>query len=356
MNSYYMILDSGAVALYNRHVKKSTQGAAGVHIKDRRTEDYSFYKSKEFKKYRRAYLKYVLKNKAQWSGCINLDIINNAEESYKSLKWFAKRGADLIPVYHFGSPLSYLQQYIDDGYKFIAIGGVTPNRWEVVEQPLIDIWKKYFEGTDIKVHGLACTSFNLITNFPWYSVDSTSWRKSAAYGKIYVPYLKKDKSFNFNRAPFVLGTSMDSLTQEKKEAHANTLTEKGHKEKAFLKWMEYIKIPLGSVITTKTPSEKPSLLPTFDKTHEMDEWGLLSHHNARGEANMEYFSELVASSSTKNMLFAGSATLDSLPEERLKKSSDGCMFTYWDFYTKNSVTRRRVKKLKKRKKRCVALR
>ncbi len=50
------------------------------------------------------------------------------------------------------------------------------------------------------------------------------------------------------------------------------------------------------------------------------------------------------------MLYAGSATLDCLPEKVLiNEEKIGIMFTYFDVYSKNGCTIKRIKLLKKRK-------
>ena len=278
--SYNLILDSGAVALYSRYVKKNTRGATGKLFKDRRNEDYSFYTSIEFKRYRKAYIKYVLKNDRYLSGYVNLDVINNAEASYKSLKYMEKRGCHPLPVFHLGNDVKWLIRYVNEGYDYICMGGVPPNRFEVVEEPLDRIWKDILIDSNnmpkVKVHGLACTSFKLIKAYPWYSVDSTSWKKAAAYGKIFVPRPHKGE-FCFDKPPFTIGVSSMSPTKEDRNMHILTL--RGGEREWTDKWLDYIKIPLGSV----------------DEKDVMIKWGVLSHHEARGIANMKYYCELAKS-------------------------------------------------------------
>ncbi len=279
------ILDSGAVSLYTRNVQKNTIGGFGRTFKDRRGadgtgEDYTFYETKEFFDYRKAYIKYVRKNDKHLTGYINLDIINNPEASYESLKYMERKGCHPLPVFHLGSDVKWLRRYLKEGYTFICIGGVTPNKFEAVEPVLDKLWKDTLTDSNnfpkVKVHGLACTSFRLIKTYPWWSVDSTSWRKLAAYGKIVVPRLCQGR-FDFDTPPLVIGASFISPTKKVKDMHLLSLSKKS--KDWIYQWLDKIKVPLGSV----------------NDEEEMIEWGVLSHHNARGVANMKYYCELAKS-------------------------------------------------------------
>ncbi|HPY55299.1 MAG TPA: hypothetical protein PLI14_06545 [Bacilli bacterium] len=188
--------DSGAPTLYNEYVKKSTAKTMGSTLKYRRYDDFSFLESDVYLEYRERYLKHCLDNKHLVGVAANLDVINNAEETYKNQKWFEKRGYNPIPVWHFGSDESYLKRYIDEGYEYIAMGGLIPNSSSALIGPLDKIWKNIICDKDglpkAKIHGFAMTAFSLMRRYPWYSVDSSSWLKVGAYGKIFVP--KKDRT------------------------------------------------------------------------------------------------------------------------------------------------------------------
>ena len=57
-----LIMDSGATFLYNKYIKKDTQGPPGTHMKDKRNVDFSFYKGKIFKDFRESYIKFIKKS------------------------------------------------------------------------------------------------------------------------------------------------------------------------------------------------------------------------------------------------------------------------------------------------------
>lgn len=188
--------DSGAPTLYNEFVKKAKSRVMGATLKNRKHDDYSFLESEMYLQYREKYAEHCEQNERLLEVFANLDIINNAEATYANQKWFEARGLRPMPVWHFGSHEKYLRRYIDEGYEYIAIGGLIPNASSVLVGPLDRLWGHVLCDTDgnpkVKIHGFAMTAFELMRRYPWYSVDSSSWLKVGAYGKIFVP--KKDRS------------------------------------------------------------------------------------------------------------------------------------------------------------------
>ncbi len=203
-----IFLDSGSPTLYNTMIRKNKgSGAMGASIEDRKSDDFSFIKTKEYKDYRENYFQYVKKNRKNISVFANLDIINNAEATYKNQKWFEKRGVKPLPVYHFGSDVKWLKRYIDEGYDYIAMGGLIPNPFAVLKDPLDEIWTKYLTDKKgypiVKVHGFAVTSPRLVHRYPWYSVDSTTWVKMSRCGLMLMPRIKNGK-WDYTRTPLTI--------------------------------------------------------------------------------------------------------------------------------------------------------
>lgn len=271
MNPFLLILDSGAVSFYNKFVKKNTRGAPGRSFRYRKGESHSYLDSEEFIAYRDAYIEYVRKVGKYMAGYINMDIINNAEESYKSLKYMEKKGVKPLPVFHLGGDINWLKRYIKEGYEYICIGGIVPNRFATVKPILDKIWSDILTDSNgmpkIKVHGLAVTSFHLLKRYPWYSTDSASWRKAGAYGKIFIPR-RKGNGWDFNKTPCALKFTHTSAKINHRDYHS--MQEDG--KKWALDWLKFIDVPLGAC----------------NEKGELTEYGVISHHAARGIANMKY--------------------------------------------------------------------
>lgn len=103
---------------------------------------------------------------------IVLDVVGDAEQTYKNLKYMESQGLQPIPVFHLGSDIKYLKQLVDEEYYCICLGGtVGSSRGERI---------KFFDECftkfpDTYFHGLGMTDPKLMLRYPWFSVDSTTW-------------------------------------------------------------------------------------------------------------------------------------------------------------------------------------
>ncbi len=187
-----IFFDCGAPSLYNELSRKERNShVMGTHMRNWHKDDFSYVESAEYLAYRRKYLEHLRREQSHLTACSNLDVIHNAELTWKNQQWFERRGVKPLPVFHLGSDLKWLRQYISLGYPYICLGGLVPNP-PVVLKPLLDrLWVE--ELTDnrgmpkVKVHGFGMTSFDLMYRYPWYSVDSKTWVDIARFGAIYVP-------------------------------------------------------------------------------------------------------------------------------------------------------------------------
>jgi len=194
-----IFMDCGAPTLYNKLSRKE-KGAVtrmGSHLRQRKMDDFSYVDTDDYRMYRREYADFIKSHPGLFSVYSNLDVINNAELTYKNQKWMEKHGLKPAPVWHFGTDIKWLERYLAEGYGYICVGGMVPNPPPVLRPALDRIWQDVLTDKDgmpkIKVHGFAMTSFSLMYRYPWYSVDSKSWIDMARYGKILVPILKNGK-------------------------------------------------------------------------------------------------------------------------------------------------------------------
>ena len=279
-----LMIDSGAVNFYNRMVKGSTKGSPGNRFEDRLREDHSYVKSEEFLSYREKYIRFIKKNRRHITFYINLDIINNAQGSYDSLKYLESKGLSPLPVFHLGNDTKWLERYIKEGYDFICIGGITPNPWKAVKPALDKIWSEILTDRTgmpiVKVHGLAATSYRLMTAYPWWSVDSSSWLKLAIYGNIAVPPRKNGK-YRMDVAPYSAPVSIHrTKTKIDKEDVLPTIKRKNRLlSREVLEWLNEIEVPVGTV----------------NEMGDEVEWGVTSNWEARSLANLRYFKRLADS-------------------------------------------------------------
>jgi hypothetical protein len=118
------------------------------------------------------------------------DIEQAAKQSHENYHAMRRAGLDPIPVFHQGEDWKWLDLMIAEGISYI---GISP--YPRLGQPHILRWldEVFTRITDqagrplIKTHGFGATSWQMITRYPWYSIDSTTWALAAGYGTIILP-------------------------------------------------------------------------------------------------------------------------------------------------------------------------
>lgn len=116
-----------------------------------------------------------------------LDGIGDPLKTYQNQLAMEQLGVRPLPCFHYGEDERYLEFYLAN-YDYITIGGMVPVSTPQLFYWLDRIWSKYLtDGSGrprIKVHGFGLTSVDLMTRYPWYSVDSSSWVQIGAHGNI----------------------------------------------------------------------------------------------------------------------------------------------------------------------------
>ena len=110
-----------------------------------------------------------------------LDVIGNAEATMKNQKYAEETyGLKPIPTFHIGSVVKDLDALI--GYDYIAFGGLVMA--EGIEEHLNEAWRYVLDrNSQIKVHGFGLTNLKFIEKYPWYSVDSSSFKGCKRFGR-----------------------------------------------------------------------------------------------------------------------------------------------------------------------------
>ena len=116
---------------------------------------------------------------------INLDVIpktgSNAEDieiccqqGYENFLFLKKHLKKVMPVYHYGDDIKWLHKFIELS-EYIGISPANDTHEKIKREFL----KSVFEVTksNVKTHGLGYSSFEGLTMFPFYSVDSISWKR-----------------------------------------------------------------------------------------------------------------------------------------------------------------------------------
>lgn len=178
-----VFIDSGAFSFMNSQFK-------GVEKYWERPEQETYFKR---------YCDWLLEHehKDKFTGYACLDVIGNAEETYKNQKRMEEVGLKPIPVFHLTDKThKHLEEYLYK-YDWVAMGGavkvggdMTAERRAQIVDGFFDTKKKIdqkriAEGREqCRVHAFGITSLSFLKKFEFYSSDSVAWAMGAAYGNI----------------------------------------------------------------------------------------------------------------------------------------------------------------------------
>jgi hypothetical protein len=119
-----------------------------------------------------------------------LDGIGDPLKTYQNQLAMEQLGAKPLPCFHFGEDEKYLEHYVKN-YDYITIGGMVGKPSKTLSTWLDRIWGTYMvDGSGaprLKVHAFGITAIPIMERYPWWSVDSSSWIQSAAFGSIVTP-------------------------------------------------------------------------------------------------------------------------------------------------------------------------
>lgn len=131
------------------------------------------------------YVKFCNKRKKELEFYVTFDYAPKCEIVWKMTKVLEERGLKPVPIYHGDASIDWLKKYLDLGHKRIGMSpGVGKRMTYKGARRCLDEVFKAVEGYKVKMHGFGLTSIALTYAYPWYSVDSSSWSRTASYGAI----------------------------------------------------------------------------------------------------------------------------------------------------------------------------
>ncbi len=252
------------------------------------------------------YIQFIKDNQDAISIYANLDVIGNAEATWKNQQIMEKEDLTPLPVYHFGEDRKYFHQYLDK-YDYICLGGLVGATNDQLTYWLDPLWQIICNTKDNlpshKIHGFGLTSLSLMLKYPWYSVDSTSWVITGRMGAIFVPRFRSGKwiydeqSWKINvsnKSPDKeeAGKHISTMSPREKEILLNYIHEKGYK----LGKSEFIMVDQNYKPNAEA-GEKWFDKPLIDKTAKRKletvlEPGISNKYQLRDEMNILYFLDL----------------------------------------------------------------
>jgi len=129
------------------------------------------------------YIEFVRLSPRKWSIVATLDVIGDAAATAANTHRMMKElpGEAVYPVFHVGSDWKWLRYWVERS-PHLCVGGMVP----YTSRPaVLRTWlRRCFDiiPPTTKVHGLGLTMFPLLREFPFASVDSSSWVVGMRYG------------------------------------------------------------------------------------------------------------------------------------------------------------------------------
>lgn len=193
-NKWHMLLDSGAYTAFSKGAK--------IDVQD--------------------YIKFVKRTEGLWDVVAGLDVIGDADASWRNFEIMRDAGILTMPTFHYGEPWEFLDKMVEAA-PYVAIGGVAQlGSGPALVEWLDSVWSNHLvkpDGTPrVKVHGFAVTGKGAMLRYPWASVDSTSWLQMAGHGTCALDLRRGNKITDLKVA-----FSDQSPHMEKDEKHFDSL-------------------------------------------------------------------------------------------------------------------------------------
>jgi hypothetical protein len=125
----------------------------------------------------------------RWSKWFNViagpDVIGDPVATTRETERMLGEGftVPILPTFHVGEDWAHLAHWIGK-VDYLALGGMVPY---TRRKKLLGAWLQKAFGmlpTGMRVHGFGMTTWDLLTHYPWYSVDSSSWTAGFRYAQL----------------------------------------------------------------------------------------------------------------------------------------------------------------------------
>ena len=139
----------------------------------------------DWKEYIDNYANFIIQNNIKYFFELDIDTVVGYDKVKEYTKYLeTKVGRKCIPVWHKSRGLDEWKR-ITKEYDYVAIGGIVVREIKPKDYNIFIPLLKIAKENNCKVHGLGFTNLKLLYKYPFYSVDSTSWKSGGRFGSIY---------------------------------------------------------------------------------------------------------------------------------------------------------------------------
>jgi hypothetical protein len=231
-----------------------------------------------------------------------LDVIGCAEKTWENQYEMEKQGLVPMPVFHVEDDVKYLDKCLT--YDYFCLGGMAGGASSKSRQHFLN---KCFtticdtpDNTPIsKVHGFGLASPSLMTAYPFYSVDTSSWVSYSQFGIILLPKKNYKGEWLYGETPIKIFVTARSPKNAMEGLHYNNLS--AMDKAAVLCYVNKMGFQMGSSVTFDCgPDYELQDAETFinkEKTlaERVISEGISNDNSLRYSYNMKYFQAIADS-------------------------------------------------------------
>lgn len=113
----------------------------------------------------------------------SLDVIGDSKATMENYRYMVeKHNLKPILTFHMGSTIEELEIVLKADCNYIALGGLVFSSG--IMNHCDEVWSMILnKKPHLKVHGFGLTNIELMKRYPWYSVDSSSFKSCKRFGR-----------------------------------------------------------------------------------------------------------------------------------------------------------------------------
>ena len=173
------------------------------------------------------YCDYIKEHEASIGIYPVLDVIGNAKETWENQRYMESVGLHPMPVFHVEDNIKYLHECLE--YDYFCLGGMAGGvsahaRKHFLNKCFDHICDTPDRFPKCKVHGFGLASPSLMTAYPFYSIDTSSWVAYSRFGIILLPQLGSDGAPRYEKTPIKIFVTERSPKMAMEGLHFKNLT------------------------------------------------------------------------------------------------------------------------------------
>lgn len=171
------------------------------------------------------YIAFIQEHKDTFTIYANLDVIGDYKETWNNQRIMEKQGLNPMPVFHMEDPMECLDWCLK--YDYFALGGMANASMKDRIRFFDKCWNIICDKDGYpksKIHGFGMGSPQLIKQYPWFSVDGSSWVSYGRYGIVIMPKREMDGNFNYFVPPVKVFVTDKSTKKGLDGFHYSTLS------------------------------------------------------------------------------------------------------------------------------------